>query len=170
MIYNKHRPLNSMRIYKGALWLSGRVLDSRPKGRGFEPHWRHCVVSLSKNINPSLVLVQHRKARPYITERLLMGRKESNQTNKRVYTQQQKKRISINYALLYDTLRLFPFINIFQMNITFEMHLLEHIFYTTLLPFILLKYYLTQDTTWERDNNTIKHHKREQRGQPFPSK
>ena len=66
--------------YVGAQWLSGRVLDSRPKGRGFEPHRRHCVVSLSKNINPSLVLVQPRKTRPYITERLLMGRKESNQT------------------------------------------------------------------------------------------
>ena len=32
----------------GAQWLSGRVLDSRPRGRGFEPHRRHCVVSLSK--------------------------------------------------------------------------------------------------------------------------
>ena len=64
-----------------AQWLSGRVLDSRPKGRGFEPHRRHCFVSLSKNINPSLVLVRPRKTRPYITERLLMGRKESNQTN-----------------------------------------------------------------------------------------
>ena len=31
---------------------------------------------------PSLVLVQPRKTRPYITEKLLMGRKESNQTNK----------------------------------------------------------------------------------------
>ena len=50
--------------------------------RAFEPHRRHCVVSLSKNINPSLVLVLPRKNRPYITERLLMGRKESNQTNK----------------------------------------------------------------------------------------
>ena len=68
----------------GAQWLSGRVLDSRPKGRGFEPHRRHCVVSLSKNINPSLVLVQPRKTRPFITERLLMGRKESNQTNKQM--------------------------------------------------------------------------------------
>ena len=69
-------------IFKGAQWLSGRVLDSRPKGRGFEPHRRHCVVSLSKNINPSLVRVQPRKTRPFITERLLMGRKESNkQTN-----------------------------------------------------------------------------------------
>ena len=66
---------------EGAQWLSGRVLDSRPKGRGFEPHRRHCVVSLSKNINPSLVLVQPRKTRAFITERLLMGRKESNQTN-----------------------------------------------------------------------------------------
>ena len=62
--------------------LSGRVLDSRPKGRGFEPHRRHCVVSLSKNINPSLVLVKPRKTGPFITERLLMGRKASNQTNK----------------------------------------------------------------------------------------
>ena len=66
----------------GAQWLSGRVLDSRSKGHGFEPHRRHCVVSLSKNINPSLVLVQPRKNRPFITERLLMGRKELNQTNK----------------------------------------------------------------------------------------
>ena len=30
--------------------------------------------------NPCLVLVQPRKTSPYITERLLMGRKESNQT------------------------------------------------------------------------------------------
>ena len=65
----------------GARWLSGRVLDWRPKGRGFEPHRRHCVVSLSKNINPSLVLVQSRKTRPFITERLLMGHKESNKQN-----------------------------------------------------------------------------------------
>ena len=69
----------------GAQWLSGRVLDSRPKGRGFEPHRRHCIVSLSKNINPSLVLVQPRKTRPFITERLLMGRKnqikQTKQTN-----------------------------------------------------------------------------------------
>ena len=34
------------------------------------------------NTNPSLVLVQSRKTRPFLTERLLMGRKESNQTNK----------------------------------------------------------------------------------------
>ena len=67
-------------ICQGAQWLSGRVLDSRPKGRGFEPHRRHCVVSLSKNINPSLVLVQPRNTSPFITERLLMGHKESNQT------------------------------------------------------------------------------------------
>ena len=64
----------------GAQWLSGRVLDWRPKGGGFQPHRPHCVVSLSKNINPSLVLVQPRKTRPFITERSLMGHKELNQT------------------------------------------------------------------------------------------
>ena len=64
---------------------SGRVLDSRPRGCRFEPH---CVVSLSKNINPSLVLVQPRKTHPYITERLLMGRTESNQTKiKQMHTE-----------------------------------------------------------------------------------
>ena len=72
---------NNLITVAGAQWLSGRVLDSRPKGRGFEPHPRHCVVSLCKNINPTLVLVQPRKTCPFITERLLMGRKESNQTN-----------------------------------------------------------------------------------------
>ena len=38
---------------------------------------------LPRHIYPSLVLVQPRKTRPFITERLLMGRKESNQTNKK---------------------------------------------------------------------------------------
>ena len=79
--------------YKGAQWLSGRVLDSIPKGRGFEPHRRHCVVSLSKNINPSLVLVQPRKTPPFITERLLMGRKESNQTNKQISIPSMQKEL-----------------------------------------------------------------------------
>ena len=37
-------------VKEGAQWLSGRVLDSRKKGRGFEPHRRHYVVFLSKNI------------------------------------------------------------------------------------------------------------------------
>ena len=72
---------------EGAQWLSGRVLDSRPKGRGFETQRRHCVLSLSKNINPSLVQVQPKKTRSFITERLLMGRKESNQANKQTIIQ-----------------------------------------------------------------------------------
>ena len=55
------------------------MLDSRPRGREFEPQRPHCLVSLSKNINPGLVLVQPRNTPPFITERLLMGRKESNQ-------------------------------------------------------------------------------------------
>ena len=60
---------NFLLILLARLWgLSGRVLDSRPRGCGFEPHQRHCVVSLSKNINPSLVQVQPRKTRPFITK------------------------------------------------------------------------------------------------------
>ena len=83
----------------GAQWLSGRVLDSRPRGRGFEPRWRHCVVSLSKTINPSLVLVQPKNTCPFITERLLMGRKESNQTNK-LPGKSETRYISIAYITM----------------------------------------------------------------------
>ena len=56
---------------------SGSVVEcltQDQKGRSFEPHRRH--------IYPRFVLVQPRKTCPYITERLLMGRKESNKTNK----------------------------------------------------------------------------------------
>ena len=70
------------RTERGAQWLSGRVIDLRPRGCGFEPHRRQCVVSLSKNNNPSLVLIQPRKTLSFITERLLMGRKESKQTKR----------------------------------------------------------------------------------------
>ena len=34
---------------EGAQWLSGRVLDSRQRGRGFEPHRRHCIVVLEQD-------------------------------------------------------------------------------------------------------------------------
>ena len=50
--------LHSNSYLMGAQWLRGRVLDSIQRGRGFEPHRRHCVVSSSKNINPSLGLFQ----------------------------------------------------------------------------------------------------------------
>ena len=68
---------------KGAQWLSGRVLDSRLRGRRFKPHLLHCIVVPEQDtFYPSLVLVQPRKTRPCLNERLLMGHKESNQTNK----------------------------------------------------------------------------------------
>ena len=38
---------------------------------------------LARHINDSLVLAQPRKTRPYIAERLLMGRKELNQTKQK---------------------------------------------------------------------------------------
>ena len=41
--------VNFAKAFEGAQWLSGRVLDSRPKGRGFEPHRRHCVVVLEQD-------------------------------------------------------------------------------------------------------------------------
>ena len=69
-------------IYTRAQWLSGRVLDSRPKGHGFEPHRHHCVVSLSKVHYLCLVLVQARK-----TKRLLTGIKRIN--SNMIYTRKR---------------------------------------------------------------------------------
>ena len=51
-IYFLNVPSFSSRYFnkiKGAQWLSGRVLNSRPKGSGFEPHRRHCVVVLEQD-------------------------------------------------------------------------------------------------------------------------
>ena len=41
----------SIKMYfmQGAQWLSGRVLDSRPKGHGFEPQRDHCIVVLEQD-------------------------------------------------------------------------------------------------------------------------
>ena len=41
-------------LNNGVWWLSGRVLDSGLRGCGFEPHWRYCIVSLSKTLYPLL--------------------------------------------------------------------------------------------------------------------
>ena len=65
---------------EGAQWLSGRVLDSRRETAGSSLIGVTALWSLSKTHYPSLVLGQPRKTCPCLTERLLMGRKESNQT------------------------------------------------------------------------------------------
>ena len=76
------------------------------RDRGFEPHRRHCLVSLSKNINPSLILVQPRMTRPFITGRLLMGCKESNQTkkqNKKKYGFKSCTHVSLFFYMIVCT-------------------------------------------------------------------
>ena len=65
---------------------SGSVLECLTRDRGAAGSSLTGVTVLcpcARHINPSLVLIQPRKTRPYITERLLMGRKASNQTNKK---------------------------------------------------------------------------------------
>ena len=39
-------------VSRGVERLSGRVLNPRSWGCGLEPHWRHCIVSLSKTLYP----------------------------------------------------------------------------------------------------------------------
>ena len=67
---------------------SGLVVECLTQDRGTAGSSLTSVTLLcpwSRHINPSLVLIQPRKTRLYITERLLMGRKESDQTNKLYY-------------------------------------------------------------------------------------
>ena len=73
-------------INKGVQWLSGRVwersgsvVECLTRDRGAAGSSFTVLCPWARHINPSLVLVQPRKTRPYITERLLMGCKESNQ-------------------------------------------------------------------------------------------
>ena len=48
-VVNLIKVLECMWGFLGAQWLSGRVLDSRAKDRGFEPHRRHCIVVLEQD-------------------------------------------------------------------------------------------------------------------------
>ena len=59
---------------RGVQWLSGRVLASVVKGRGFETYLRRAV-SLSKTLYSPKVLVipRKRRLRPDMTEKLLTG-------------------------------------------------------------------------------------------------
>ena len=68
---------------QGAQWLSGRALDSRPRGRGFEPHPASVLCPWARHFTFRLSTGSSRKTRPYITERLLMGRKELNLKKKK---------------------------------------------------------------------------------------
>ena len=65
--------LGIISIVEGAQWLSGRVLDSRPRGCGFEPHRRHCVVSLSKTHLSLLSTGSTQEDPSRLTETLLAG-------------------------------------------------------------------------------------------------
>ena len=62
-------------IIVGAQWLSGRVLDLRPRAPGSSLTASQCCFLSGRltHINPSLELVQHRKSCPDVTERLLTG-------------------------------------------------------------------------------------------------
>ena len=60
-------------------------------------------MSLSKKINPSLVLVQPRKTRPFLIERLLMGRKESNQSNKQTNEVDASKKCQVSLVVKFSS-------------------------------------------------------------------
>ena len=62
------------RDFRSKAWVDfGSGAEAKMQGRGFKPHRHHCAVSLTRHINPSLVLVQSRKTHPDVLERLLTG-------------------------------------------------------------------------------------------------
>ena len=88
------RRQNNMQNYPGGKWASPASLRCGP--------W-------ARHIYPSLVLVQPRKTRPCLTERLLMALKESNQTNNQ--TKPRRQRVQHTYfalSLLGNDLTVLP--------------------------------------------------------------
>ena len=91
---------------------SGSMLECLTRDRG--PRVRLTgVIALcpwARNIYPSLVLVQPRKTHPYITERLLVGRKESNKINlpeyAGVFAEQAASVTSVSLNSMLDPLAL----------------------------------------------------------------
>ena len=75
---------------------SGSVVECLTQDQG-AAGWSHtCVTALfplARTLNSSLVQVQPKKTRPFITERFLMGRKESNQTHKNNISIQYKRKM-----------------------------------------------------------------------------
>ena len=63
-------------IVNGSAVVECLIRDRRATGSSLTGVTALCP--LARHINPSLVLVQPRKTRPFIAERLLMGCKESN--------------------------------------------------------------------------------------------
>ena len=100
--------LHSFTVPLGVQWLSGRGLTRDREAAGSSLTGVTALWSLSK-AHPSLVLVQPSKTHPYITERLLMGCKESNQINKKqIYCTcifQEQEKYVIEKAQLENSLK-----------------------------------------------------------------
>ena len=93
MYFFKHSDMDSKEnCYLGLDWYydklwerSGSVVECLTRGIEAAGSSLTSVTALwpwARHINPSLVLVQPRKTSSYITERLLIGGRESNLTNK----------------------------------------------------------------------------------------
>ena len=82
MVFHNFKLGSSSVIY----WCSGSVVECLTGDRGTGGSSLTGATVLcpwARHINPSLALVQPRKTCPFISERLLIGCKESNQSNKK---------------------------------------------------------------------------------------
>ena len=83
MFWLRNKKLIIFWLLKGAEWLSGRVLDLRPRGLGLSLTNINVLCLWARHIYPCLVLVQPRKTCRDITEKLLTGT-ERIKSNKQI--------------------------------------------------------------------------------------
>ena len=96
--------------YKKSRECSGSVVECLTQDRRAAGSSLTGITALcpwARHINPSLVLVPPRKTHPFITERLLMGHIEPNQTNKQSSTSGHKYKNQSRPLTLYSIIGFF---------------------------------------------------------------
>ena len=95
----------------------------------------------ARHINPSLVLVQPRKTCPFITERLLMGRKESNPT-KWIPSECRTVRIQIRPDMLSGLIWVQTVCKSYQQMSLVGEELTIHLYFTMLLFLCIVNWHV----------------------------
>ena len=126
----------------GVQWLSCRVLDSRPRAAGSSLTSVTALWSLSKTHLSWLSTGSTQETRPCLTERLLMGRKESNQTNKQCYQKNFSKCICIFFAVtvMGNVQKCFIYIHSFCTPLIYTVRFYFFVFLAYLSHWLIVSY------------------------------
>ena len=102
------------------------------------------ICSRHEKHNPSLVLVQTRMTHPYITERLLMRRKESNQTNKNITNRHfHEHKVLARKVLKWISFISYKQVYNYEVKVKFNIPYKPTNYYRSYGPFICLIWFFT---------------------------